>query len=646
MKPLLPNLFSPVRINSIELKNRAVMPAMATAYGASDSTVTERLIAYYRRRAQGGAGLVITEVCAIDPRGRGFPNEIGSWSDEFIPGLSRLAGAIHDAGARCAVQLHHAGRESFKSVLGVDPEAPSPVPSVLLAQPCEEMSRDRIGVIIQAYASAAARVREAGFDAVEVHGAHGYLIGQFLSPFSNKREDRYGGSDENRARFALEIVEAVRSRVGDDFPLIVRFSAEELVRGGYGLEFAKWLAPSLVKAGADALHVSVGVYSTPGNLSIASMDTPPGFNLHRARAIKGTAGVPVIGVGRVHDPRLADEAIARGDADLISFGRQHIADPDFLAKASRGDFDDVRWCLACNQGCIDRISFEMKSSSCSINPECGRELTWESLKMSERPKRLWIIGAGPAGLSAALAASQKGHHIEIYERDDQAGGQLRSASRPPHKEGFAQWVNWALRQLKKNGITPRYKIEVDERMLRAEKPDAVILATGALPLIPDISGMDAAQVVDARDVLLEKVTLSSPAVVLGAGFVGMETSDFLLDRGIQVTLLEMSETPPVSKMTAHGYWLNKRLKEGGGRLILGARVVRIEPGAVLYAIHGREEKIDGVMLIINALGTRSETGLASVCESLNIPCIKAGDSVSPRRLFEAVHEGARAGLEM
>jgi len=646
MKPLLPNLFSPVRINSIELKNRAVMPAMATAYGASDSTVTERLIAYYRRRAQGGAGLVITEVCAIDPRGRGFPNEIGSWSDEFIPGLSRLAGAIHDAGARCAVQLHHAGRESFKSVLGVDPEAPSPVPSVLLAQPCEEMSRDRIGVIIQAYASAAARVREAGFDAVEVHGAHGYLIGQFLSPFSNKREDRYGGSDENRARFALEIVEAVRSRVGDDFPLIVRFSAEELVRGGYGLEFAKWLAPSLVKAGADALHVSVGVYSTPGNLSIASMDTPPGFNLHRARAIKGTAGVPVIGVGRVHDPRLADEAIARGDADLISFGRQHIADPDFLAKASRGDFDDVRWCLACNQGCIDRISFEMKSSSCSINPECGRELTWESLKMSERPKRLWIIGAGPAGLSAALAASQKGHHIEIYERDDQAGGQLRSASRPPHKEGFAQWVNWALRQLKKNGITPRYKIEVDERMLRAEKPDAVILATGALPLIPDISGMDAAQVVDARDVLLEKVTLSSPAVVLGAGFVGMETSDFLLDRGIQVTLLEMSETPPVSKMTAHGYWLNKRLKEGGGRLILGARVVRIEPGAVLYAIHGRDEKIDGVMLIINALGTRSETGLASVCESLNIPCIKAGDSVSPRRLFEAVHEGARAGLEM
>ncbi len=406
------------------------------------------------------------------------------------------------------------------------------------------------------------------------------------------------------------------------------------------------LAPRLEKAGADALHVSVGVYSTPGNLSIASMDTSPGFNLPRARAIKETVGVPIIGVGRVHDPRIADEAIARGDADMISFGRQHIADPDFISKASRGDFEDIRWCLACNQGCIDRISLEMKSASCSINPECGRELLWESLQKSDPPKRVWIIGAGPAGLSAALTAAWKGHHVEVYEREDEAGGQLRSASRPPHKEGFAQWVNWALRELKKNGITPRLNSEVNEERLRAEKPDAVILATGAKTLTPDIEGINSPHVSHARDVLLERAPLSSPAVVLGAGFVGMETSDFLLSRGINVTVLEMSETSPVNKITAHGYWLNKRLREGGGRLLLGARVSRIEPGAVVFIIQGREERIESVKLVVNALGTRSETGLAGVCDSLNIPCIKAGDSVSPRRLFEAVHEGARAGREI
>lgn len=646
MKTRLTNLFSPIMINSLELKNRAVMPAMATGYGASDGTITDRLIAYYRRRAQGGAGLIITEVCAIDPRGKGFPNEIGSWSDGFIPGLSRLAGSLHEAGARCAVQLHHAGRESFKSVLGVDPEAPSTFPSVLLGQPCEEMSVERISTIIDAYASAAARVREAGFDAVEIHGAHGYLIGQFLSPFSNKRTDRYGDSDENRARFALEIIGAVRRHAGKDFPIIVRFSAEELVRGGYDLEFSKWLAPQLVRAGADALHVSVGVYSTPGNLSIASMDTPPGFNLHRARAIKDTVSVPVIGVGRVHDPRLADEAIARGDAHCISFGRQHIADPDFISKALRGGFDDICWCLACNQGCIDRISMEMKSASCSINPECGRELLWESLKKSEPPKRLWVVGAGPAGLSAALAALKRGHRVEIYEREEEAGGQLRSASRPPHKDGFAQWVNWVLRELKKHGVNPHFNCEVNEDMLRVEKPDAVILAAGAKPLTPDIEGINSPHVALARDVLLERAPLTSPAVVLGAGFVGMETSDFLLSRGVNVTILEAGETPPVNKMTAHGYWLNKRLKEGGGKLLLGARAVRIEPRAVIYAIQGREEKIEPTALVVNALGSRSEDGLDAVCTAMGIPCIKAGDSISPRRLFEAVHEGARAGREI
>ena len=370
-------LFSPITINGMTLKNRTVMPAMGTGYGNADSTVSDRLVAYLARRARGGVGLIISEVCAVLPRGKGFGKEIGAWSDDFIPGLAKLADAVHRAGAKVALQLHHAGRETFEMAAGGMPEAPSAIPSAVLNQPCEAMSLERIAAVTDAFARAAVRAKKAGLDAVEIHGAHGYLLTQFLSPFSNQRTDAYGGSEENRMRFVLEVVAAARRAVGPDFPVLIRVSADELIRGGYDLEFMKRLAPRLAAAGADAVHASVGVYSTPGNLSIASMDTEPGFNIFRARALREVSNVPVIAVGRIADPEMAENAIARGDADLVSFGRQLLADPDFVNKVRADDLDDVRWCVACNQGCIERLMFEMKSATCTFNPECGREYRGE-----------------------------------------------------------------------------------------------------------------------------------------------------------------------------------------------------------------------------------------------------------------------------
>jgi 2,4-dienoyl-CoA reductase-like NADH-dependent reductase (Old Yellow Enzyme family)/thioredoxin reductase len=638
----LAQLLSSVRINKLELKNRAVMPPMGTGYGNTDGTVSDQLMSYLTRRA-GGAGLIITEVCAVDPRGKGFDNEIGVWSDTFIERLSELTEAVHRKGSCIALQLHHAGRETFAAFAGAPPEAPSPIPSVVLNQPCEEMSRDRIREVIAAYAQGARRAEEAGFDAVEVHGAHGYLIGQFLSPFSNQRTDEFGGSDENRARFAIEIIKAIRSEIPADFPVIFRLSAEELVRGGYTLDFSSWLAPQLVTAGADALHVSVGVYSTPGNLSIPSMDTEAGFNLFRARAIKELVDVPVIGVGRITDPRMGNVALSRGDADLISFGRQHLADPDFIEKATRGDFDSIRWCLGCN-GCIERLSFELKPVTCVINPECGFEYLG-GIQRAEPGKRLWIVGAGPAGLTAAFTAAERGHTVEIFDCDAEPGGQMKPASKPPHKEPFREWIDWIVHQLDRCGISVQTK-EITEDALRVGKPDAVIIATGALPITPDIPGIDSTIVCDARDLLMGEREPQGPVAVLGAGYVGMETADFLVAHGIEVSLIDMKPSTPVGRIAAHGYWLHKRLRNAGASLILGATVSRIENRTVIYEQDGEEKTLGPVALIVTALGARSERDLIEPLEKIGIPSQVIGDAQKPGRLIDAIHDGYRAAREI
>ena len=643
--PRLENLFSPVRINGLELKNRAVMPAMGTGYAGTDGKATERLLAYLSRRARGGVGLIVTEICAVDTRGKSSPAQLGAWSDELIESLASITQAIHAEDGKAALQLYHAGRETLEAFTGAMPESPSGIPSPTLMQPCEEMSALRIAEVIDGYAKAAGRAVEAGFDAVEVHGAHGYLINQFLSPFSNQRNDDYGGSDEDRARFALAIASAIRQTVGPDFPIIFRVSADELIRGGYDLSFMEWLAPRLVEAGADCIHASVGVSTTPGNLTIASMDTEPGFNLVRARAIRQASGVPVIGVGRINDPALADEAIARGDADLISFGRQHLADPDFLLKARRGEEEEIRRCLACNQGCIERLIYEFKTVTCTINPECGKEYKGPPVP-AEKPMRVWVTGGGPAGLSAALTAAERGHKIELFERDGELGGQLRSASRPPNKKPLYDWVEWAKRRLDRATVVIRLNSEVTGDLLRSENPDHVILATGALPAVPPIPGIEGGNVFDARQVLLGGVELKDGAVVLGAGYVGMETADYLTSRGVKVTVLEMSPTPPVGNQRAHDYWLNRRLKESGGQLLLDSTVVGIEPDAVVYRQGDEEHRLEPAPMVVTAMGASPEIELKSVLDAAAIPYTVVGDADNPRRLLEAVFEGYAAGLEI
>ncbi|MFW6113890.1 MAG: FAD-dependent oxidoreductase, partial [Actinomycetota bacterium] len=509
------SLWDEVGVGGMKLGNRAVMPAMGTGYGSSQGEATERLLAYLARRA-GGAALIITEVCAVHPSGKGYRSELGLYDDYFFPGMERLAETVKAGGSAVAAQLHHSGRETFPEVIGEQPVAPSPIPSRALGQVPRALTSEEIAELIGCYAGAAKRAREAGFDAVEVHGAHGYLICQFLSPYSNHREDGYGGDAAGRFRFAREVVREIKREAGADFPVIFRLSSSEELKGGYGLDYILPLLPQLEEDGVDAFHVSCGVYDSPGNPTTPGMHHPAGINVERASRIKDTVGVPVIVVGKIHDPRLADNIIREGNADMVAFGRQHLADPLFLRKAAEGRYRDIRFCLSCNQGCIERLMFELKSITCSINPECGEE--WRKGEVRPRDVGPFLVaGAGPAGLQAALTMRESGAEVCIAEREDEPGGQMKAASRPEGKGPYSDWVDWAVRRLGSLGTRVELEKEVGDELLESREWHGVIDATGAEPLIPDIAGSRSEKCAEAREVLLGRRKTGEKVLVVGAG---------------------------------------------------------------------------------------------------------------------------------
>lgn len=638
-----PNLWDPVEVGGLKLRNRTVMPAMGTGYASAEGKVTPRLVAYLKARAEGGVGLVITEVLAVHPLGRGFASQLGIYDDSFLPGLAELAATVKGAGAAVAAQLHHAGRETFPQIIGDRPVAPSPIPSRAVGQVPRALTREEIAELVECYAVAARRAREAGFDAVEVHGAHGYLVNQFLSPYSNRREDEFGGDDEGRFRFARQVVREIKREAGRDFPVIFRFSCTEEVKGGYDLDYLLPLLPRLVEDGVDAFHVSRGVYDSPGNPICPGLHHPEGINVEHASKVKGLVGVPVIVVGKIHRPHLAEKVIREGKADLVAFGRQHLADPRFLAKAQEGRYLDIRFCLSCNQGCIERLMFEFKSITCTVNPDCGSEWRWYRERKGSRGPFL-VLGAGPAGLQAAITLGEAGAEACLVERDDQVGGQLLAASKPPHKEPYGEWLRWASRRLESLGIRAETGRSDWKKILEGGGWRGAVVACGARPFKPAVPGTELPLNLEAREVLLERSRPGPRVLVVGAGPVGMETADFLLSRGHRVTVVEEAETPPVSPLTSHGYYLHRRLRREG-ELRLGTRVVRVTGMGAVISRKGEEEelKVDNVIWAVGSVPEKES--LEAVAES-GLRSIAAGDVVTPRRLLEAVHEGAAAARRL
>ena len=623
-------LFSPITIGTLTLKNRLVTTAMESCYCDDEGMITQRYIDYVAARAKGGWGMQTTELTSVSKNGRAFYRCCELWDDKFIPGHKRMVDAVHANGGRICIQLAHGGRQTGFAVTGVQDVAPSALACPVRANTPEdkprELSIDEIHEIIGDFAKTALRAKQAGYDAIELHGAHGYLIQQFFSPFSNKRTDCYGGSLRNRARFALEVVASVRAVVGNDFPLIFRLSTSELM-GGARLEIGdtRALAIMLEDAGVNAINASVGSHSTTGYTPNVPAAVPHGYNLDFTEEIKKVVSIPVFGNGRINDPYMAEAVLRSGKADVIAMGRASLTDPEFPNKVRAGRIDEIVSCVGCSQGCTGNIKRGSTPIECLVNPILGHEGEY-TFEPAVELKRVAVVGGGIAGCAAAIAARRRGHAVELFEKGDRLGGQFRLAAVPPTKQELTTLIVWQENELKRLGIPVRYNTEFTEETARAEKYDAVILSTGATPIIPRIEGVNLPQVMTAAEVLGFTKDPGHRVAVVGGGQVGAETAAFLANQNRDVVVLEMRDKIPAEGEPGPAYYLRKDLDEHHVELIAQATVKKISADQILYEKDGQERTVTGLDNIVLAIGSRSYNPLKSKLQEIVAKVVVAGDA--------------------
>lgn len=635
--------FTPIHIGKMMVKNRLVVPAMDSHMPEEDGLIGENALNYYGARARGGFGMIIVEIAAVQKCGIGMPNEINIYDDICIPGLTKLSDRIKYYGSRAIIQLHHAGRETVSAMAGKQPVAPSSVPCPVDRETPHELTTEEVYELINDYIDAAVRAHKANFDGVEIHAAHGYMGGQFLSPRSNKRIDEFGGSLEGRSYFLKLIVEGIKEKCGEDFPVIVRISSDEARIGGIELNESVMHAQLLEDYGYDAIHLSAGTYGTWDTI-VPPPNAQQGWNLSATKIINSAVDIPVIAVGRFTDPFFINKAIERGDTDFISLGRQSIADPDFPNKMYSGQLQEIVPCLSCTQRCM---SFNDPSTlqegdygvSCLLNP-MSNDRPDVQLKPAEVQKNIMVIGGGPAGLEAAWVAASRGHNVSLYEKNPKSrlGGQFLTAAYPPFKQDLTRAIRYYTYMCDKYNVNMNFDTEVTPEFISDKKPDAVIMATGAKPLIPNIKGIEGKNIKIANNVLMGEPVIGN-VLVIGGGLVGVETAEYCTDYCDNVTLVEMQSDIATEMYLTVRDSLLRRFKEEEIKVYTNTKVKEFTETGIICEMEGETKTLEGYDSIILALGAKAYTPFDVAS------CIKEsyviGDAKNARSALEAIYEGFR-----
>lgn len=643
---MLENVFRPMDIGGCRIKNRFIVSPMVMNCCTEDGRATEKFIAYHEEKAKGGWGLIVTEDYAVDPSGKSYLHLPGLWEDAQIESHTELTRRVHAAGAKIFAQIYHSGRQTTSKDNGGYPVvAPSPIPCPVKKEMPHELTTEEVEAMVQKFGDAALRAKKAGFDGVQIHGAHGYLVSEFVSAYSNKRTDKYGGSLVKRLRFPLEIIADIRRKCGADFPIDYKISGEERVPGGNNIEDTKTIVRFLEDAGISSVNVSVAVYET------WYMQVPPavmdhGWLANMAADIKSVVDhIPVTTVGRVNDPLIADTIIKSGKADACYMGRASLADPHLPNKAAAGDFEDIIRCTACLQGCTGQIDAGL-CGGCTLNPRTVRE---DEIKLEkvQKPKKVLVAGGGPAGAEAAIVAAERGHEVVLYEKKDCLGGMFALAAVPPWKGEISAFISWQSQRLDRLGARVVLGTAVTREIVEQERPDAIIIANGSLPFVPPIPGKDQPFVQLATDVLEGKVEANGRIAVIGGGLVGAETANYLATHGNDVTIIEMLDGIAKEEPDNMKRFLMKSFAEHGVEIHVSAAVQCIhEDGSITIQEKDADVTLPKFDVVLMAAGMRAVKGLDEEIRGLVPEVLYCGDSKKPGNALSGIADGYMTGLNV